>query len=1216
MVFEKKIISIFIASLCNTASLAALPDLTITNNSPDQLVVPNDGKLNSIIVDTNNTDINHNLSIGNSTQPIQDLNVALGLDRDNEKGGGKVNLDIFANNATFNGHGINLSYTTTQTIPDNIIHAPIDGSAFTFHVNSLTVKGEKIKENGLFKKYQAFSVGNHSSITVNATGDVSLTGTHNNALYSDEYGKAEIHANNIFLTANGSGTFAPVVNVNDDGSVVLDAENNIIIENKYAGSSYGIQLGISGLVDMSAKKSITVIGNAEQKAIFLNQTAQGNPTATKNGKISLHADDILLSGSVYSSMKDKLQTNGIFLTATNKLDINAKVSDKGVVHSNDKGYINLSTNALSITNQSTNEKSLGIFTEKNGSKFDGHFETNAVITASTGILVNNGSEFALSGDATQNSLLTLNSSLSGFVSKGQSATIKNTSISVNLNKTDDLKDKWYSPVGTSGIAAIHAINNGKVNIHNTDATGKILNINVEANANTNYNSAVSELKTSGLSANLGDIDIKNFEKIVLNVKNTGDKATNYGLRSVSGNINLSEGIELLAVSVHEGSAIYSSSYSNMPVGNVNINAQAVQLSSTGNTGIGINANDDGCVAITAKQIINIDANKAISVESQKSTVTIDGHSTQQAALKGDWSINQGKADVKLGDQARVEGALTSTAGGTLDLTLAKDGTFKGSTATGILLKGKANLTFGENSQWLVTKDSTATALDFTGTTINFSRWEAPTTGTKANPDYRTVTTNTFKGNNNTLKMQIQLAQEDDRNKLTDQFEIKNKAEGSHIADILIDGRDVKDKYHSNNWLISQGADSNMTIVNKEGKNQYSGRGMVTTWGLAFVAMGEEDKLDTAEGLAQLVGNTTGKGEGKWYLVRNDEEIVDPSPDPKPEQPGPNAPTEIQQITNMGISATQALSFAAEIDDLRTRLGEVRYGAQDGAWVKAGYAKEHADGYNGRGFSQKTHDLHIGLDRLVAQQEDRSWLVGGALRYAKSDQEGFAAAMGGTGELEQYSAKLYATYMHEKGSYADFVLQTGRYAQDLSGLANDKVSAFSADYKTWGYGASVEVGHMFSFGNDVDDRRWTNHAFVEPQLQLSYFKANGKDYTTSTGMAVSQGDADFLTGRAGVVVGKKFNYGSANDLDKRYFQIALKGGVKYEFKGDQTIGFTGVEGVTKHFKADEMDGARYYYGLTTDWQLGDNLRAYATIEREEGDHYTKDIDATVGLKYAF
>ena len=532
-------------------------------------------------------------------------------------------------------------------------------------------------------------------------------------------------------------------------------------------------------------------------------------------------------------------------------------------------------------------------------------------------------------------------------------------------------------------------------------------------------------------------------------------------------------------------------------------------------------------------------------------------------------------------------------------------------------KGTFNMTLLDRAVWHMPHNNTLTNLVFEdGGSVDFNH---EFNFTQDAPNYKNLTTTSLSGKGGTLGLRIDMAKDSDTVLANDQIIVSGAATGEHKVTIdFVNGLSSipEGKTHSANWLLNQGAGSDLKLTNIDGGNDFSGRGMVTTWGLAFVANGEEDKLDTAEGLAQLVGNTTGKGEGKWYLVRNDEEIVDPSPDPKPEQPGPNAPTEIQQITNMGISATQALSFAAEIDDLRTRLGEVRYGAQDGAWVKAGYAKEHADGYNGRGFSQKTHDLHIGLDRLVAQQEDRSWLVGGALRYAKSDQEGFAAALGGTGELEQYSAKLYATYMHEKGSYADFVLQAGRYAQDLSGLANDKVSAFSADYKTWGYGASVEVGHMFSFGNDVDDRRWTNHAFVEPQLQLSYFRANGKDYTTSTGMAVSQSDADFLMGRAGVVVGKKFNYGSANDLDKRYFQIALKGGVKYEFKGDQTIGFTGVEGVTKHFKADEMDGARYYYGLTTDWQLGDNLRAYATIEREEGDHYTKDIDATVGLKYAF
>ena len=536
-----------------------------------------------------------------------------------------------------------------------------------------------------------------------------------------------------------------------------------------------------------------------------------------------------------------------------------------------------------------------------------------------------------------------------------------------------------------------------------------------------------------------------------------------------------------------------------------------------------------------------------------------------------------------------------------------------------VLGGKLDINLDNKSRWIVTNNSYLTDL-----TINNDAYLDLVTESTADK-WNKVTTKHLDGNKGILKLGINLGTESAQNVHATQLTVKDKALGSHIADIKIDGRDlVPEKCHSENWLVSQGANSNMSILNKDGTNQFSGNGMTTTWALAFVANGEEDKLNTAEGLTQLVGNTTGKGEGKWYLVRNDEEIVDPNPnpgpdpkpDPKPEQPKPNDPAEMQQITNLGISATQALSFASELEDLRGRLGEVRYGAQDGAWVRAGYTKETADGYNGRGFEQKTHDLHIGLDRIVAADEDSSWLVGGALRYAKSKQEGFTAARGGEGELEQYSAKLYVTYMHAQGSYADFVVQAGRYSQDLTGLANDLSSAFKADYKTYGYGASVEIGHMFDFNNQVDDRQWFNHFFIEPQLQLSYFNAHGKDYKTSTGLAVSQSDADFLTGRAGVVLGKKFNYGTADDLDKRYFQVGLKGGVKYEFLGDQTIRFTGIEGVTKERKADDVDGARYYYGVTADWQLSHNFRAYATVEREEGDHYTKDFDVSVGVKYQF
>ena len=710
-------------------------------------------------------------------------------------------------------------------------------------------------------------------------------------------------------------------------------------------------------------------------------------------------------------------------------------------------------------------------------------------------------------------------------------------------------------------------------------------------------------KDSATGANL-----KGKSEINENIEVQNIKGSNaIGLEVANGNVLIQSHVKSNSIGIHDirGDKTAYGLFSDGEYGSTEANSLTISGVSASNLAVGI--------ATREARLNNLAIGAIESANNAVALLVLD----QQKKSSGVTVNEQGSGTVQIDGNVIVDDR--NNTGANLSLNLTNSNSFiKGAVGFTSTQEAKledrmtnsasSNLKLNNESHWFVTDNSYLTNL----TLDNKATLDLVT---ERNHQWHKVTTKQLAGQDGIIHLGINLGTESVSNIHVTQVDVTGKAEGRFTANLAIDGREMAaDKFHSSNWLISQGGtDSSMSV---EGANEYSGNGMVTTWGLAFVANGEEDKLDTAEGLAQLVGNTTGKGEGKWYLVRNDEEIVDPSPDPKPEQPGPNAPSEIQQITNMGISATQALSFAAEIDDLRTRLGEVRYGAQDGAWVKAGYAKEHADGYNGRGFSQKTHDLHIGLDRLVAQQEDRSWLLGGALRYAKSDQEGFAAAMGGTGELEQYSAKLYATYMHEKGSYADFVLQAGRYAQDLSGLANDKVSAFSADYKTWGYGASVEVGHMFSFGNDLDDRRWTNHAFVEPQLQLSYFRANGKDYTTSTGMAVSQGDADFLTGRAGVVVGKKFNYGTADDLDKRYFQIALKGGVKYEFKGDQTIGFTGVEGVTKHFKADEMDGARYYYGLTTDWQLGDNLRAYATIEREEGDHYTKDIDATVGLKYAF
>lgn len=161
-----------------------------------------------------------------------------------------------------------------------------------------------------------------------------------------------------------------------------------------------------------------------------------------------------------------------------------------------------------------------------------------------------------------------------------------------------------------------------------------------------------------------------------------------------------------------------------------------------------------------------------------------------------------------------------------------------------------------------------------------------------------------------------------------------------------------------------------------------------------------------------------------------------------------------------------------------------------------------------------------------------------------------------------------------------------------------------------------VNHMFTIANASDDRPWYNHWFIEPQLELSYFYVKGEDFKTSTGLEVSQGNADFLTGRAGLVIGKKVNYGTTNDLDKRWYQVGVIGGVTHEFLGDQTIKLTGTEGKSAEVKGHGLGGTSFYYGVTADWQINDSVRIYGEISREEGQHYTKDYGVNLGLKYSF
>lgn len=598
-------------------------------------------------------------------------------------------------------------------------------------------------------------------------------------------------------------------------------------------------------------------------------------------------------------------------------------------------------------------------------------------------------------------------------------------------------------------------------------------------------------------------------------------------------------------------------------------------------------------------------------------------SAERGTLTGDW-IAQGEEGKFLGflhtgekgygvieaelGASQVVGNLTAKDFGTIDLTL-DGGSLQGSTS--MSEKGKIDIELTGESEtrsagagvWNVTGDSNLNRLTLRDGTLNLA-WRQD----NSSVDYKTVKVAQFgsadgetaAGGN--LYFNIDLEKEAEGS--LDRLEAENVS-GTYTGHVNFDNpKDLADKLYTESYLIHQEAGS-MQVNNPDGKPM-SGDGMMSKWSWKFRPANLQGTDLTEDDLHQL-GNT-GEGVGDWILVRDTSSGSG--------EGGDETPPESEQIKNLGSSVAQAIGWLSEKNDLRRRLGEVRYGAQAGAWAKVFTRQDRAEGFAYNGFKQNTTGVHVGYDAFASRSESSAWLVGATLRYAQSDQEGLETAYGGDGETNEYSGKLYATWMHEKGSYLDALVQIGYYDQEIRGRSNSGYGSFDADYHNIGFGTSIEIGHMFSLSNQSDDRRWFNHWFIEPQIELSYFYIKGRDFKTSTGLRVEQGDADFLTGRAGFVIGKKFNYGTPDDLDRRYFQIGLIGGVNHEFLGDQEIRFIGTDGVSTKVDGHGLGGTSFYYGLTADWQIANRLRIYAELDREEGEHYTKDYGINIGFKYSF
>lgn len=495
--------------------------------------------------------------------------------------------------------------------------------------------------------------------------------------------------------------------------------------------------------------------------------------------------------------------------------------------------------------------------------------------------------------------------------------------------------------------------------------------------------------------------------------------------------------------------------------------------------------------------------------------------------------------------------------------------------------GSAALQFKNGASWNMTMDSSVSNLEVESAAINVG-YNAPE-GT-----YRKLTIGTLTGSDGTFSLRADVNADK-----ADQIIITDKASGSHKLLVAGSGSEPLPEAMSAFLVqetasaVSAGSDATFALANQGGYVNVIDQGN-------YVYTLADRTADTDSGQAR-----------EWYLKRVERPVepvtpdepvtpVEPANPDKPVVPtvpilSPSAAT----VLAMGSSSSMTSNFITGLDDLRKRLGDARHQDGTGLWASAGGSYSRLTGYQGKVLRKSAFRVNVGADRKAGD-----WILGGYFHFTTSDDKARNDWNTSRGDSNSQSFSLYATRLFAGGSYLDIVAGADLYHQEMRGTMLDG-RGFKGNYTTHGFGVSVEGGHQFCFG---EKGAW----FVEPSLQASWYRAEGADYRLTNGMKVDEDSMTSVTGRAGVLAGRRFFGADGNFTGDLY----VRGGVLYEFDGDQTVHVNGEK-----YDVDGL-GARGYAGIGGEKYLNKSVKLYGYLETQHGHRYATELEGRLGLKVSF
>ena len=608
--------------------------------------------------------------------------------------------------------------------------------------------------------------------------------------------------------------------------------------------------------------------------------------------------------------------------------------------------------------------------------------------------------------------------------------------------------------------------------------------------------------------------------------------------------------------------------------------------------------------LTRHLSINSSINNAIGISAE---VVSDRNDESDAEARvnikgGNLSINMSGKNTKAIYAGRQGSVLVNEALETRDLNIngdieAKDGgkiilnalTEKSSiiAKTEVSSGGAIELGLGNGASWLVKGDSHVSSLSALGDNSHVYL-------THENDKRNTLVIDELKG-----KFQLTFVLHTDLNGknevgANDRVIIKSADSGSHALYIPSSGE--AENGAESSYLVYAPDSVNIQLNEKYHANQLVDKGV-------YLYKLTSEKVAVPEEAGSLTREAPSYN--GHYLILATENPSDPGNTDNPgdsgntDNPGDSgkpvtpllSPTAKAVLAMAGMGGQNAM-YHNQLSDLRKRLGEVRGMTEsNGLWVSASGQRDRFDGFASNGVKQNAYRFNLGLDHKIG-----SWLVGANFKYLHGTQKTSNPDSHAKGKVNSAGANIYGTWIAENGLYTDIVASFDHYHQKITTSMLDG-RGVSGKVNNFGLGLSAEVGKKFGLTKDF---------FVEPQAQLAYYWIKGKDFSMSNGMKVEQDDFNSLVGRLGVVGGKDFKDAEGNIKG----QVFVKGGVKQQFAGKQKLRANSVQ-----FK-DELKGTSGYYGLGFEANPNKKVSLYGHVERENGKHYTKEIEVMLGLRYKF